>query len=237
MSRADSDQLKWRRMRFKNNKVWQATDPDGRPLEKNGKVLIKYQLKQDYEYWVNPANLGQIDAPVEARPARVRRQSGAPTKTEKAVPPAAPNTVHIYTDGASSGNPGPSGIGVVLQYGEKTKEISKFIGNTTNNVAELEAIRTALMELKRRNLPVRIYTDSSYAQGVLSLRMEGSEKQGTRRGNPRFAIGTERRDTHKGSRPCRARAKRARRSVGPRRHRVRRSGMPTLMRSEELKKR
>ena len=102
-------------------------------------------------------------------PPAVRRQSRAPTKTEKAVPPAAPNTVHIYTDGASSGNPGPSGIGVVLQYGEKTKEISKFIGNTTNNVAELEAIRTALMELKRRNLPVRIYTDSSYAQGVLSF--------------------------------------------------------------------
>ena len=169
MSRADSDQLKWRRMRFKNNKVWQAMDPNGRPLEKNGKVLIKYQLKQDYEYWVNPANLEQIDAPAEAKTARVRRQSEAPAKTKRALPPAAPNTVHIYTDGASSGNPGPSGIGVVLQYGEKTKEISKFIGNTTNNVAELEAIRTALMELKRRNLPVRIYTDSSYAQGVLSF--------------------------------------------------------------------
>jgi len=164
MSRADSDQLEWRRMRFKNNKVWQATDRNGRPLEKNGKVLIKYQLNQDYEYWVNPTNLGQIDAP-----AGVRRPSGATAKKQKTLPPAAPNTVHIYTDGASSGNPGPSGIGVVLQYGEKTKEISKYIGNTTNNVAELEAIRTALMALKRRNLPVRIYTDSSYAQGVLSF--------------------------------------------------------------------
>lgn len=169
MSRPDSDQLKWRRMRFKNNKVWQATDGNGRPLEKNGKVLIKYQLKQDYEYWVNPANLGPIDAPVEAGPACIGRQPGSPAKTEKAVTPPAADTVHIYTDGASSGNPGPSGIGVVLQYGEKTKEISKFIGSTTNNVAELEAIRTALMALKRRNLPVRIYTDSSYALGVLSL--------------------------------------------------------------------
>jgi ribonuclease HI len=168
MSRADAEQLKWRRMRFKNNKVWQAMDPDGRALEKNGKVLIKYQLNQDYEYWVNPANLAQIDAPAEAGPARARRQSGAPAKTEKAAPPEAPDTIHIYTDGASSGNPGPSGIGVVMQYGEKTKEISQFIGNTTNNVAELEAIRTALMELKRKNLPVRIYTDSSYAHGVLS---------------------------------------------------------------------
>jgi ribonuclease HI len=169
MSRADSDQFKWRRMRFKNNKVWQAMDPIGRPFEKNGKVLIKYQLKQDYEYWVNPANLEPIDASGEAKTARVGRQSEAPAKTERVLPAAAPNTVHIYTDGASSGNPGPSGIGVVLQYGGKTREISKFIGNTTNNVAELEAIRTALMELKRRNLPVRIYTDSSYAQGVLSF--------------------------------------------------------------------
>ncbi|MGD8720815.1 MAG: hypothetical protein PVG46_03385, partial [Desulfobacterales bacterium] len=66
MSGADSNQLKWRRMRFKNNKVWQAMDTNGRPLEKNGKVLIKYQLEQDYEYWVNPVNLRQIDAPVEA---------------------------------------------------------------------------------------------------------------------------------------------------------------------------
>ncbi len=169
MNRADCDQLKWRRMRFKNNKVWQAMDTSGRPLEKNGKVLIKYQLKQDYEYWVNPANLVQIDAPADSKTARVRRKSRALEKSDRALPPAAPHTVHIYTDGASSGNPGPSGIGVVLQYGEKTKEISKFIGNTTNNVAELEAIRTALMELKRRNLPVRIYTDSSYAQGVLSF--------------------------------------------------------------------
>jgi len=169
MNRADSDQLKWRRMRFKNNKVWQAVDHSGRPVEKNGKVLIKYQLKQDYEYWVNPANLDQIDAPVDTKTVRGHRKSLAPEKTPKTLPPAAPNTVHIYTDGASSGNPGPSGIGVVLQYGEKTKEISKFIGITTNNVAELEAIRTALMELKRRNLPVRIYTDSSYAQGVLSF--------------------------------------------------------------------
>jgi len=169
MNRADSGQLKWRRMRFKNNKVWQAMDPSGRPLEKNGKVLIKYQLKQEYEYWVNPANLGQIDAPADAKTARIRRESRTPEKSERALPPAPPHTVHIYTDGASSGNPGPSGIGVVLQYGETTKEISKFIGNTTNNVAELEAIRTALRELKRRNLPVRIYTDSSYAQGVLSF--------------------------------------------------------------------
>ncbi|MFZ0131605.1 MAG: ribonuclease H [Desulfobacterales bacterium] len=169
MKSPDSEELKWRRMRFKNNKVWQALDPGGRPLQKNGKVLIKYQLEQDYEYWVNPANLAELDAPVEARAAPARQKSETRKKTKTTLPPAEPNTVHIYTDGASSGNPGPSGIGVVLTYGEKTKEISKYIGDTTNNVAELEAIRVALTELKSKNLPVRIYTDSSYALGVLSL--------------------------------------------------------------------
>ena len=77
--------------------------------------------------------------------------------------------VHMYTDGAASGNPGPAGIGIVLQYGRHEKEISEYIGETTNNVAELEAIRVGLNQLKKRDLSVRIYTDSSYALGVLRL--------------------------------------------------------------------
>ncbi|MFZ1199195.1 MAG: ribonuclease H [Desulfobacterales bacterium] len=177
MKSPESDQLKWRRMRFKNNKVWQATDPDGRPLQKNGKVLIKYQLEQDYQYWVNPANLAPLDAPAEPQPAPARRPSPVRQKITAALPAAAPNTVHIYTDGASSGNPGPSGIGIVMTYADRSKEISKFIGNTTNNVAELEAIRVALAELRSKNLPVRIYTDSSYALGVLSLGWKAQKNQ------------------------------------------------------------
>lgn len=78
-------------------------------------------------------------------------------------------TVIIYTDGASSGNPGPSGIGAVLRYGDRKKEISEFIGNTTNNVAELKAVRAALCALKRRDLPVRLHTDSSYVHGLLTM--------------------------------------------------------------------
>ena len=44
-----------------------------------------------------------------------------------------------------------------------------FICHATNNLAVIEAIRTGLLELKKKNLSVVIYTDSSYAQGVLSL--------------------------------------------------------------------
>ncbi len=78
------------------------------------------------------------------------------------------NCIKIYTDGASSGNPGPSGIGVLLIYGEKKKKISRYIGNATNNIAELTAIKVALEQLKRNDMPVCIFSDSSYSIGLLT---------------------------------------------------------------------
>ncbi|MBA3499520.1 MAG: ribonuclease HI [Myxococcota bacterium] len=73
-----------------------------------------------------------------------------------------------YTDGACSGNPGPAGVGVVLVCGDKRKEISAYIGEGTNNIAELMAVAHALEAIKDRAREVVIYTDSSYAIGVLS---------------------------------------------------------------------
>ena len=88
------------------------------------------------------------------------------------------DSVCIYTDGASSGNPGPSGIGIVLRFGKLEKEISKYIGIATNNIAELEAIRTGLLAIKSTKLPVRIFTDSRYAYGVLTLGWKARKNQG-----------------------------------------------------------
>ncbi|MBF0229361.1 MAG: ribonuclease HI [Desulfamplus sp.] len=87
------------------------------------------------------------------------------------------NIITIYTDGASSGNPGSGGIGVFLKYREHEKEISESIGHTTNNIAELTAIKRALLELKRYDLPVRLYTDSSYALGILTKRWKATKNQ------------------------------------------------------------
>jgi ribonuclease HI len=51
----------------------------------------------------------------------------------------------INIDGASRGNPGLSGIGVVIsRNGEKMVEYKKFVGNTTNNLAEYTALKKAL---------------------------------------------------------------------------------------------
>jgi ribonuclease HI len=70
--------------------------------------------------------------------------------------------LEIYIDGASKGNPGPSGIGVVIcRNGETIKNISSFIGNTTNNIAEYTALIFGLQEallLKAERL--KINTDS-----------------------------------------------------------------------------
>lgn len=53
--------------------------------------------------------------------------------------------LEIYIDGASKGNPGPAGVGVVICQGEEVlKNIANYIGNTTNNLAEYTALIHAL---------------------------------------------------------------------------------------------
>jgi ribonuclease HI len=156
---------RWERMKFKNNKVWVAVDADGRPVIADGRARVRYRREdEEREYRVNPANLRSLDDPApQPAPSRSRQKAAAGGNH---IPE---NAVVIYTDGASSGNPGPSGIGVVLRWGEHQREISRHIGKATNNIAELEAIRAALEAVKNPKLPVRIYTDSNYAYGLLTL--------------------------------------------------------------------
>jgi len=167
-------EVKWQRMQFKKNKVWLMVDTKGNPIVRNNNVLIKYNLNQDYEYWVHEKSVSDID------PKQLKRKSPGKKKSrhrKKSSSQAASiheaaiqkDAVVIFTDGASSGNPGPAGIGVVMRHGKNEREISKAIGKATNNIAELEAIRTGLAALKNTHLPVRVFTDSAYALGVLSL--------------------------------------------------------------------
>ncbi|OJI06357.1 hypothetical protein BK004_04305 [bacterium CG10_46_32] len=57
----------------------------------------------------------------------------------------------IQTDGGARGNPGPSGIGVVITDEKRTtiKEISEYIGKATNNQAEYIALIRGLEEAKK----------------------------------------------------------------------------------------
>jgi len=69
----------------------------------------------------------------------------------------------IYTDGVSRGNPGDAGIGVVLKdkNGAVVDEIGKYIGTTTNNVAEYTALINALeYAVKHKTVSADIFLDS-----------------------------------------------------------------------------
>lgn len=70
--------------------------------------------------------------------------------------------IKIYTDGASRGNPGPGGFGVVMIAGTHRKEISEGFKLTTNNRMELLSVIVALETLKKEGTTVTIYSDSKY---------------------------------------------------------------------------
>jgi ribonuclease HI len=70
--------------------------------------------------------------------------------------------LEIYTDGASRGNPGRGGYGIVLKWNENRREISAGYRKTTNNRMELLAVIVAIETLTREGLNIKIYTDSKY---------------------------------------------------------------------------
>ncbi len=69
----------------------------------------------------------------------------------------------LYVDGASRGNPGKAGIGIVIKdrEGRKVVEKGRYIGETTNNVAEYSALISGIQEVLRLGTKkVRIFSDS-----------------------------------------------------------------------------
>lgn len=89
--------------------------------------------------------------------------------------------VHIYTDGAARGNPGPGGYGIVMEWVGKPykKEFSKGFKHTTNNRMELLAVIDALKKLKKPGVSVLVFTDSKYvADSVKKGWVFGWEKKG-----------------------------------------------------------
>jgi ribonuclease HI len=67
-----------------------------------------------------------------------------------------------YVDGGSLGNPGPAGIGVVIDGSERGKiRIARWIGRQDNNVAEYVALLEALQcALALKATALHVYSDS-----------------------------------------------------------------------------
>ena len=84
-------------------------------------------------------------------------------------------SVNIFIDGASRGNPGPSGIGVVFcdDQNSVVKKLFKFIGNATNNIAEYSALIYAMQEaLIDKYDDVKVKSDSE----LLTKQLTGEYK-------------------------------------------------------------
>lgn len=84
-------------------------------------------------------------------------------------------TVHIYTDGGCSGNPGPGGIGVVWINGEsrRVREHTEPVGaHVTNSYTELFAVKRALelLDEDEAQSHIVVHTDSQYVYNMLAKR-------------------------------------------------------------------
>ena len=87
--------------------------------------------------------------------------------------------ITMYTDGASRGNPGPGGYGVVLKYKQHRKELTAGFRKTTNNRMELLAVIAGLEALKEPGHQVMIYSDSKYVVDAIEKRwLWGWQKKG-----------------------------------------------------------
>lgn len=87
--------------------------------------------------------------------------------------------VHLFTDGACKGNPGPGGWGAVLRFGDKERELSGGAAHTTNNRMELMAAIEGLKALKRP-CHVVLSTDSVYVKDGITKWVHGWVRNGWR---------------------------------------------------------
>lgn len=167
--------MPWKRFDFKGQAVYVRVLATGKPMVHRGRVEVRYRLGTAKSYRAGPENLldvgGEIvsDEEMGGGPAAAEAAGANAALRETPATPPDDDAIVIYTDGACSGNPGPAGVGVLLQRPDEELELSEFIGSGTNNIAELTAILRGLQELRddERERIIHLYTDSGWSLGVL----------------------------------------------------------------------
>lgn len=172
--------MPWLRHRLRDADVWAKVDGNAALIkDRDGRVEIVYKPAGGAKvYRAGARNLTPAPGsePVEfeaGEPAEPRSRDGRAPATDARGPGAqasAPaDAIHVWTDGACSGNPGRAGLGVViLGDGPGEREISEYLGDATNNIAELTAILRGLQAVSDRTRPVIVYSDSAYSIGLLT---------------------------------------------------------------------
>src|SRR6185295_17833066 len=153
--------MPWLRHRLRDADVWARVDDNAALIkDSDGRVEIVYK----------PAGF-EPGEPAEVKPRETRAPGAAPRRSggDAAATGAPADAIHVWTDGACSGNPGRAGLGVViLGDGAGEREISEYLGEATNNIAELTAILRGLEAVSDRTRPVIVYSDSAYSIGLLT---------------------------------------------------------------------
>jgi ribonuclease HI len=85
--------------------------------------------------------------------------------------------VHLITDGACLGNPGPGGWAALLRYNHQMKELWGSEPHTTNNRMELRAAIEGLRALKEP-CEVEVVTDSEYVKNGITAWIHGWKRKG-----------------------------------------------------------
>jgi ribonuclease HI len=168
--------MSFARMRFRGQLVWVRVDAAGKPvLDGEGRAEMRYREDDARTYRPSARNLEPADGNAPAAPLPAEPAAPAPALAPLPARPllaADGETIHVWTDGACTGNPGPMGIGVVVIAGRDRRELGAFLGLGTNNIAELTAIERGLALAEAldpdRRRPVRVYSDSAYGIGVIS---------------------------------------------------------------------
>lgn len=194
--------MPWVKAMLRGQVVFARATAAGELDEQGGRVEVRYKPNDGRLYQAGARNLAIVPGPVlpddtcgpaaavdkskKTEPSTTGdgatgvRGGGQAAKSPGAREGAAPraraaDTVIVFTDGACSGNPGPAGLGMMLEADGRVVERSEYLGSATNNIAELTAILRALEELDSPELeraggekrPAEIHTDSQYSIGVL----------------------------------------------------------------------
>ena len=154
----------WLKHRLRDADVWAKVDDKGALVtDRDGRVEVVYKMAPGSKvYRAGARNLVAVDG---EQPIEIEATKEA--KAATGAPP--PDAIHVWTDGACTGNPGPAGLGVVIVDGTQHTEISEYLGEGTNNIAELMAILRGLERVPDKARPTVVYSDSQYSIGLLTL--------------------------------------------------------------------
>ena len=168
--------MPWKRHRLRDADVWAKVDAAGALVtDRDGRVEIVYKperrrqglprgarnLRGSWRRRRSSFDAGRARARAR-RPRTRRRRCGA-------VATAPANAIHVWTDGACTGNPGPAGDRRRdHRWRQARTELSEYLGEGTNNIAELTAILRGLRRSQDASRPVVVYSDSAYSIGLLT---------------------------------------------------------------------